>query len=50
MWPLGTWFSRRLGSAGLVVGLKNLKGLFQFKQIYDKDEALRFSGLNPVLF
>lgn len=29
---LGTWFSSGLGSAGLVLGLGDLKGLSQLKQ------------------
>lgn len=30
-WCLGTWFSSGLGSAGLIVGLSDMKGLFQTK-------------------
>lgn len=41
MWLLETWFSSGLGSGGLVVGLNNLKGLFQSKQIYDKTATLK---------
>ena len=31
MWHLGTWFSGGLGRVGLMVGLNDLKGLFQPK-------------------
>ena len=37
MWCLGTWFSGGLGSAGLTVGLDDLKGLFQPKRFYDSN-------------
>lgn len=29
MWSLGPWFSGGCGSAGLIVGLNGIKGLFQ---------------------
>lgn len=32
LWHLGTWFSGALGTAGGMVGLNNLRGLFQPKQ------------------
>lgn len=35
MWHLGTWFSDELGSVGLMVGVKDLKGFFQHKSFYD---------------
>jgi len=35
MWHLRTWFSDRLGSARLMVGLDDLEGLFQLKRFYD---------------
>jgi len=35
MWCLGTWFSDGLGSARFVIGLDDLKGLFQHKRFYD---------------
>ena len=35
MWHLGTWFSGGLGSARVMVGLDDLKGLFQPKRFYD---------------
>lgn len=35
MWSLATWFSGRLGSAKLTIGLNDLKGLFQCKWVYD---------------
>ena len=35
MWCLGTWFSGGLGSVTLMVGLDDLKGLFQPKRFYD---------------
>ena len=35
MWLLGTWFSGGLGSAGLMLGLNDFKGLFQPKQFHD---------------
>ena len=35
MWCLGTWFSGGLGRDRLVVGLDDLKALFQLKQFYD---------------
>ena len=35
MWHLGTWFGGGLGSVTLVVGLHDLKGLFQPKWFYD---------------
>ena len=34
-WCLETWFSGRLGSVRLPVGLDGLKGLFQPKRFYD---------------
>ncbi|KAK4832564.1 hypothetical protein QYF61_024064 [Mycteria americana] len=35
MWCSGTWFSGGLGSVGFMVGLDDLKGLFQPKRFYD---------------
>ena len=35
MWHLGTWFSGGLGSVRFMVGLDDLKGLFQSKWFYD---------------
>lgn len=35
MWHLGTGFSAGLGSAGLMVGFSDLRGLFQSKWFYD---------------
>lgn len=35
MWCLGIWFSHGLGSIRFTVGLADLKGSFQPKQIYD---------------
>ena len=35
MWHLGTWFSGGLGSVRFMVGLDDLKGLFQPKRFYD---------------
>lgn len=32
-WCLESWFRDRLGRAGLTVGLKDLKGLFQPKRL-----------------
>lgn len=46
MWHLGTWIGGggRLGSASLIVGLDDLKGLFQTEQFYDTMEMLRYSS------
>ena len=35
MWRLGTWFRGGLGSVRLMVGLDDLKGLFQPKRFYE---------------
>lgn len=35
MWCLGSWFSAGFGTAGLRVGLDNLKDLFQPQQFHD---------------
>jgi len=35
MGNLGTWFSGGLGSVGFMVGLNDIKGLFQSRLSYD---------------
>lgn len=35
MWCLGMWFSGRLGSVGLMLGLYDPKGLVQPERFYD---------------
>ena len=35
MWHLGTWFSGGLGSVRFMVGLDDLKSLFEPKSCYD---------------
>ena len=35
MWHLGMWFSGGLGSVRVMVGLNDIKGLFQPKLFYD---------------
>jgi len=35
MWHLETWFSGGLGSVRVMVGLDDLKGLFQLKCFHD---------------
>jgi len=35
MWHLGTWFSGGLDSVKLMVGLRDLTGLFQPKLFFD---------------
>lgn len=44
MWHLGTWFSGGFGSVTLVVGLGDLKGLFQPKCLYDLFGVRSFSA------
>jgi len=41
----GTWFSVGLGSAGLMVGIDDVKGLFQPKQFYDSMILWMFTGM-----
>lgn len=36
---LGMWFSGEHGSAGLTLGIDDLRGVFQTKQLYDKSGA-----------
>lgn len=35
MWHLGTWCNAGLASAGFMVGLDDIEGLFKPKQFYD---------------
>jgi len=35
VWHFGTWFSGGLGSISFMVGLHDLKGVFQPKRFYD---------------
>lgn len=35
MWHLGLWLSGEIGSAGVMVGLDDLRGIFQPKLFYD---------------
>lgn len=45
MWHLGTRFTGGLGCVGLVVGLDNLKGLFQPKLFHYSVVLTYFSAL-----
>ena len=38
MWCLGTWFSGGLGSLRFMVGLNDVKDLFQPKRFYDSKQ------------
>ena len=49
MWCLGTWHSGGLGSAGLMVGLDDLKGLFQPK-FYDSQGYSDTTAMNKEFF
>lgn len=49
MWHLGTCFTGRLGSAGLMVVLGDLKCLFQLKKFYDSS-VLSLLQCNRICF
>jgi len=40
VWSLGAWFSGVLGSVRFIVGLNDLKGLFQLNLSYDSVKEL----------
>lgn len=42
MWHMGTWVNGGLGSAGSLVGLDNLRGVFQNKLFYNSTLAVLY--------